>query len=55
VAAIHDAFATALNDILMVGGSIAFTGAVLCLILVRESDFVPSGAPEPARAAAAVG
>jgi EmrB/QacA subfamily drug resistance transporter len=58
VAAIHSAFASALNDILLVGGIIAFTGAVLCLVLVRESDFVASGAPEspePAHAATAVG
>jgi predicted MFS family arabinose efflux permease len=43
--AVHAAFASALNDILLVGGVIAFAGAVLCFVLVRERDFVPSGAP----------
>ena len=45
VEAVHAAFASALNDILLVGGIIAFAGAVLCFLLVRERDFVPSGAP----------
>jgi EmrB/QacA subfamily drug resistance transporter len=55
VDAIHTAFASSLNDILLVGAIVAFTGAFLALLLVRERDFVPSGAPEPAHAAAAVG
>jgi hypothetical protein len=51
-AAIHSAFASALNDILLVGAIVAFAGAVLGLLLVRAEDFVASGAPEPAAAAA---
>jgi EmrB/QacA subfamily drug resistance transporter len=51
-AAIHVAFAAAMNDILLVGGILAATGAVLALVLVRSRDFVTYGAPEPAAAAA---
>jgi EmrB/QacA subfamily drug resistance transporter len=51
-AAIHGAFASALNDILLVGAVVAFAGAVLGLLLVRGGDFVASGVPEPAAAAA---
>jgi EmrB/QacA subfamily drug resistance transporter len=50
--AIHVAFATAMNDILLVGGIIALTGAVLALVLVRGRDFATYGAPEPASAPA---
>ena len=42
------AFTAALNDILLVGGIVAFVGAVLALILVRRQDFVTYGAQEPA-------
>jgi EmrB/QacA subfamily drug resistance transporter len=52
-AAIHVAFTSAMNDILLVAGIIATTGAVLAMILVRARDFVTYGAPEPAAAAAA--
>jgi EmrB/QacA subfamily drug resistance transporter len=38
--AIHGAFASAMNDILLVGAIVAFVGAVLGLVLVRGSDFV---------------
>jgi EmrB/QacA subfamily drug resistance transporter len=51
-AAIHAAFAAALNDILLVGAIVAFAGAVLGLALVRGSDFVTYGAAEPATAVA---
>ena len=51
-AAIHVAFTAALSDILLVGGIVAFVGAVLALILVRRSDFVTYAVPEPAAAAA---
>jgi EmrB/QacA subfamily drug resistance transporter len=44
--AVHGAFASALNDILLVGAIIAFTGAVLALWLVRGSDFATYGTPE---------
>jgi hypothetical protein len=50
--AIHGAFAASMNDILLVGGIIALIGAVLALALVRRSDFVAYGAPEPVPAAA---
>jgi EmrB/QacA subfamily drug resistance transporter len=53
VAAVHSAFASAMNDILLVGAVVAFAGAVLGLLLVRGSDFVTYGAPEPATAVAA--
>src|ERR1700716_1195067 len=48
--AIHAAFVSAMNDILLVGGLIAFVGAALGLALVRGRDFVTYGAPEPATA-----
>jgi EmrB/QacA subfamily drug resistance transporter len=55
-AAIHSAFAGSMNDILLVGGIVALVGAVLGLALVRRTDFVTRGAPDPAAAeAAAVG
>ena len=52
-AAIHIAFASAMNDILLVGAVIALTGAVLSLLLVRGRDFAAYGARETATAAAA--
>jgi EmrB/QacA subfamily drug resistance transporter len=51
--AVHSAFASSLNDILLVGALIALVGAVLSLALVRGSDFAAYGAPERADAAAA--
>ncbi len=51
--AVHGAFASAMNDILLVGAIGAFTGAVLGLLLVRGRDFVTAGAREPAAVAAA--
>ena len=50
--AIHTAFASALNDILLVGVIVAFAGAVLGLVLVRGSDFATYGAAQPAPSAA---
>jgi EmrB/QacA subfamily drug resistance transporter len=52
-AAIHFAFASAMNEILLVGGVVALAGAVLATILVRERDFAQYGAAEPVAAAAA--
>ena len=53
--AIRGAFASAMNDVLLVGGILALAGAVLAVVLVRRSDFVgyaaSSTAPEPAAAA----
>ena len=51
-AAIHSAFASAMNDILLVSAVIAFLGAVLALVLVRSRDFARYGAAEPAAATA---
>jgi predicted MFS family arabinose efflux permease len=50
--AIHVAFTNAMNDILLVAGIVALTGAALAFVLVRTRDFVTYGAPEPAPAAA---
>jgi EmrB/QacA subfamily drug resistance transporter len=52
-AAIHFAFASAMNEILLVAGIVALVGAGLVLALVRGRDFVVHGAPEPAAAPAA--
>jgi hypothetical protein len=52
--AVHGAFASALNDILLVGAVVAFAGAVLALALVRGRDFAVYG-HEPAVEAAAAG
>ena len=52
-AAIHTAFAGAMNDILLVGAIVALAGAVLSLVLVRGSDFVAYGARDAAAAPAA--
>jgi hypothetical protein len=41
--AIHTAFADAMNSILLVAAIVAFTGAVLGLVLVRSSDFATYG------------
>jgi EmrB/QacA subfamily drug resistance transporter len=53
VAAIHIAFTNAMNEILLVAGTIVLAGAVLAAILVRSRDFATYGAPEPAAVAAA--
>ena len=42
------AFTDAFNDILLIGALILFSGAIVVLALVRESDFVPVGAAEEA-------
>ncbi len=51
-ATIHSAFASAMNDILLLGAIIALVGAGLALALVRRADFVGYGAPDAAPAAA---
>ena len=54
-AAIHLAFTSAMNEILLVGGVIALLGAVAAVALVRGRDFAThAAAPEPAAATAAV-
>ena len=45
--AIHAAFASSMNDILLVAAIVAFVGAFLGLVLVRGSDFVTYGPPQP--------
>ncbi|MEA2271570.1 MAG: hypothetical protein QOI98_278, partial [Solirubrobacteraceae bacterium] len=45
--AIHVAFTAALNDILLVAAVVAFVGGVLAFALVRGSDFVAQGVPQP--------
>jgi EmrB/QacA subfamily drug resistance transporter len=45
--AIHAAFTAALNDILLVAAIVAIAGGLLALALVRGSDFVVQGAPQP--------
>src|SRR5205814_5575607 len=55
--AAHHAFISGLNELFLVGAVIAFTGAVLSFVLVRQSDFVgyaaqPEPEPEPAAVAA---
>jgi hypothetical protein len=40
------AFTSAFNDILLIGALILFSGALFVLVLVRQRDFVPLGAPE---------
>ncbi len=48
---IHNAFASAMNDILLVAATLALAGAVLALALIRTRDFVShTPTPEPAAA-----
>ena len=49
----HSAFVSGLNTLLVVGAVVAFIGALLALVLVRQRDFVASQAPEAEPAAAA--
>ena len=46
--AVHSAFASAMNEILLVAAVVALAGALLGLVLVRPKDFVPFGPPETA-------
>jgi hypothetical protein len=49
--AVHSSFAGALNDLLIVSGSVALVGAVCSLLLIRSKDFVaarPVSGPSPA-------
>jgi EmrB/QacA subfamily drug resistance transporter len=48
--AARDAFVTGLNELFIVAAVVAFVGAALGLVLVRQQDFV--AAPQPAAAAA---
>jgi hypothetical protein len=42
------AFTDAFNDILFIAAMVLFAGALSVVALVRQSDFVPHGAPEGA-------
>jgi hypothetical protein len=47
------AFTSALNELFIVGAVVAFAGALLAALLIRQADFVrpgASGAPHPAAA-----
>ena len=46
--AANRAFIDAFNDIILVAAIIAFTGAVLALLLIRSRDLAAPGAPAPA-------
>ena len=46
----HSAFISGLNTILLVAAFVAFAGAVLAFVLVRQQDFVASGAGSRSRA-----
>jgi len=54
-AAIRSAFAAGLNDLLMVTGALALTGALCALALIRSRDFVRTGRTEPQATPAADG
>ena len=45
--AIRSACAAGLNDLLIVTGALAFTGAVCALLLIRPKDFVRTGRTQP--------
>jgi EmrB/QacA subfamily drug resistance transporter len=53
VVAVHASFVNAMNDILLVAGVVALTGAALALALVRGRDFVAYGGREAAPATVA--
>jgi len=48
LAAANDAFVGALNEILLIGAAIAIVGSLAGWLLVRSSDMVPFGPPQPA-------
>ncbi|MBV8462193.1 MAG: DHA2 family efflux MFS transporter permease subunit [Acidimicrobiales bacterium] len=41
-------FSSTLNELMVIGAAVAFAGAVLSFVLVRQKDFVPSGPPSGA-------
>jgi EmrB/QacA subfamily drug resistance transporter len=47
------AFIDGINDLFIIAALVAFAGAAAALVLVRSSDLVPQGPPQPAPAAAA--
>ena len=53
VAAAQDAFIGAFNELLLIAGLLAFAGALLGLLLTRQSDILVPGAPPAADVAPA--
>jgi MFS family permease len=49
-AAARESFISGLNELFVIAAVIAFAGAVLAAVLVRQRDFVVTAAPEPAPA-----
>jgi EmrB/QacA subfamily drug resistance transporter len=49
-AAARESFISGLNELFVIAAVIAFAGAVLAAVLVRQRDFVATAAPEPAPA-----
>jgi hypothetical protein len=47
--ALRQSFASMLNELLYVSGTIAIVGALLSMILIRQKDFVASNAPDAAQ------
>jgi EmrB/QacA subfamily drug resistance transporter len=44
-AVVKESFVSGLNEILLIGGIVALVSAVLCVLLIRSSDFVATGPP----------
>ena len=53
--AIHSAFASAMNDILLVAAVVALAGAIIGLATVRKADFASYGTPGPSPEPAVAG
>jgi EmrB/QacA subfamily drug resistance transporter len=53
--AVHSAFASAMNDILLVAAVVALAGAIIGLATVRKADFASYGTPGPSPEAAVAG
>ena len=48
--AASDAFCAGFNEIVLIAAGVAFAGAVLALVLTRQSDLVAHGQPVPQQA-----
>jgi hypothetical protein len=53
--AVHSAFASAMNEILLVAAVVALAGAIIGLATVRKADFASYGTPGPSPEAAVAG
>jgi hypothetical protein len=49
----NDAFISGLNELFLIGAIVAFAGALLALVLVRQKDFVGHARQQPENAPAA--